>query len=80
MSNRTPLHWRNVRLSEQANGRFDIVTYYVFLPFGPMAKKALGLAPDTVTDGLELEAALALGEKMEQKLVETEAGVRRGKN
>jgi hypothetical protein len=74
--NQTPPHWCNVRIEERAPGRFQIVTHYVFVPFGPMAKKALGLAPETETDDLPLEEALALGEKLEAILA---AGAKRTK-
>lgn len=61
-------------------GKFRVVDRYAFLPFGPMARKAIfGAGTKIETSGLTLKKALEVGELMETALTKQEAGIRRRK-
>lgn len=61
----TPDHWRHVRIVESGD-LFSLVGYYTHMPFGPSARKALGLVESV--DNIDLLLCLELGEKVEQRL------------
>ena len=65
----TPKHWRHVRIVDADKGIYSVLSFYVSSRFGPLALAALGIDPNTKTEGISKAAAMTLGETLEKKMI-----------